>query len=78
MDIAIVITLVSAFALLVTAHVALAVGLVLRKPHWRGPVALVVPPLAPYWGLESGMRVRGVVWLAAIALYTAARIAAAF
>jgi hypothetical protein len=77
-DLAIVITLVGAFALLVSVHVALAVGLVLRKPHWRGAVALIVPPLAPYWGLESGMRVRGVAWLVAVALYAIARIAASF
>jgi hypothetical protein len=78
LDVAIVVVLVASFALLVCAHVALAVGLVLRRPRWRGPLALLVPPLAPYWGLADGLRVRGVLWLAALVLYVLARIAAAF
>ena len=41
-------------------------------------LALLVPPLAPYWGLGDGLRVRGVLWLAALVLYVLARIAAAF
>ena len=78
LDLAIVITLVGAFGLLVSVHVALAAGLIARKPRWRGPVALLVPPLAPYWGLGAGMRARSVLWLLALALYAIARIAAAF
>jgi hypothetical protein len=77
-DLAVVITLVGSFALLVTAHVALAFGLTLRKPRWRGPLSLVVPPLAPYWGLRCGMRARGITWLAAGVLYAIARAAASF
>jgi hypothetical protein len=78
LDVAIVIVLVSSFALLVCAHVTLAVGLMLRRPRWRGPLALLLPPLAPYWGLGGGLRVRGVLWLTALALYALARVAAAF
>jgi hypothetical protein len=77
-DLAKVVALVTSFALLVTAHVALAVGLCARKPWWHGPVALVVPPLAPYWGYEARMRVRAVLWLVGLSLYVVARLAASF
>lgn len=63
--------LVLAFATLVTVHVALAAGLAGRTPRWRAPVALVVPPLAPWWGWRTRMRARTVLWLAAAAVYLA-------
>ncbi|MEB2310786.1 MAG: hypothetical protein OZ921_12545 [Sorangiineae bacterium] len=74
MDVVAMLTLAGSFALLVTVHVALAYGLSWRKPWWRGPVALVVPPLAPWWGLEEGMRVRAALWLLAVCVYAVARI----
>ena len=52
MDLAIIATLVGAFAVLVTSHVVLIVSLFMRKPHWRGLAALLFPPLAAYWGIE--------------------------
>ena len=55
-------------ALLVTAHVALVVGLALRAPRWHAAVALVVPPLAVVWGRERS-RNWSVIWLAAAAAY---------
>ena len=78
MDIAIVVALLGSFALLLTVHVALAIGLLLRRPRWRGPLALVVPPLAPYWGISAKMRIRSGLWIGALALYTLARVAASF
>jgi hypothetical protein len=75
-DLVVLSLLVGSFALLVTAHVALCFGLVLRTPHWRGPVALVVPPLAPYWGMEQRMRIRSLLWLGSLALYAIAWVAA--
>lgn len=63
--------LVLAFATLVTVHVALAAGLAARAPRWRAPVALVVPPLAPWWGWHSRMRARAILWLATAAGYLA-------
>jgi hypothetical protein len=51
------------------AHVALVVGLFRREPRWRGAVALVVPPLAPYWGWPLGMRARAWLWLGALGAY---------
>ncbi len=69
----VVAALVVAFAALVTAHVTLVVGLLLRRPRWRAPVALVVAPLAPYWGYGQGMRRRAVTWIAAAVIYAVLR-----
>jgi hypothetical protein len=62
------------FALAVTAHVAIAVGLLRLHPRWRGPVAFFVPPLAPYWALRNRMPARAIVWLAAVAGYLLVRV----
>lgn len=69
MDLVGLLLMVGAFALLVTTHFALAFGLVFRRPRWRGPLALLVPPLAPYFGMLEKLRVRSWLWLAALALY---------
>lgn len=68
-DAAVVAVLVVAFATLVTAHVTLALGLLRRSPRWRGALALVVPPLAPWWGWREGMRARAAIWLLAAPVY---------
>jgi hypothetical protein len=59
----------------VTAHIALAFGLAARPPRWHGLVALLVVPLAPYWGYRENMRARAVLWAGALATYAAARVA---
>ncbi len=63
--------LVASLAVLVVAHVALVVGLAQLKPRvwWRPLLAILLPPLAPYWGLRHGFRMRTYAWVAAIALY---------
>jgi uncharacterized ion transporter superfamily protein YfcC len=61
--------LVLAFAVLVTVHVALVAGLLGRAPRWRAAVAVVVAPLAPYWGFREGMHVRSGLWVAAALAY---------
>jgi hypothetical protein len=71
-------TVVLAFALLVTAHLAIVVGLVAKTPRWRALVALVFPPMAPYWAWREHMRVRAGIWAAGLVLYVVARIAASF
>jgi hypothetical protein len=68
-DLLVLAVLVLTFAVLATAHGTLAVGLLRRNPRWRGPVALLIPPLAPIWGWRAGMRVRGVVWVTAAIAY---------
>lgn len=57
-------------AVIATIHVAIVLGLVVRDPRWRAIVALVVPPLAPYWALQSGMRKRGIVWIGSVVVYS--------
>jgi hypothetical protein len=75
-DVLVLGALVVAFATLVTAHVTLALGLLRRTPRWRAPVALVVPPLAPFWGWLAGMRARSIVWVTAVVVYAVARVVA--
>lgn len=72
----VLITLVGAFALFVTAHVALAARLCLRRPRWRGPVAFFVPPLAPYWGAAERMTATSMTWVGSLVVYVVALIAA--
>ncbi len=69
-DIVVLAILVVAFAALLTAHVTLVVGLARRhRPRWHALAALVVAPLAPWWGMREHMRARAVTWLAAAACY---------
>ena len=76
MDALVLLSLLLSFAILVTAHVALAAGLTRRNPRWRGPVSFLLPPLAPYWGMEAGMKKRAGVWVGALCVYSLARILA--
>lgn len=69
-------TLVLAFALFLTTHVAITYGLAFRPPRWRALVAFFVAPLAPYWAWREHMRVRTWLWLAALVLYVVATIVA--
>ncbi|MGO9836265.1 MAG: hypothetical protein ACLP1X_18850 [Polyangiaceae bacterium] len=69
--------LVLAFALLVTAHVALVAGLAGYVPRWRALVALIAAPLAPYWGFKVRMHGRAVLWVASAAAYGVLRLLAA-
>lgn len=63
--------LVGAFALLVTAHVTVVAGLAARTPRWRALLALVAPPLAPWWAFRGGMKRRTAAWLAGAIAYVA-------
>ncbi len=67
----VLIVMVAAFALLITTHIALVAGFLFRPPRWRAALALVVPPLAPFWGFGSGMPIRSGVWLGALVVYAA-------
>jgi len=68
--------LVLAFAGLVTAHLALALGLSQRSPRWRGVVGLLLPPLAPWWGWRGEMRLRSGLWVASALIYVIALVGA--
>jgi hypothetical protein len=60
--------LVVTLAVAVTTHVALVYGLVYKRPRWRALAALVVPPLAPWWGWREH-RKRSILWVLAVAGY---------
>jgi hypothetical protein len=62
--------LAAALVVFAAAHLALLVGL-LRRASWRRAlVALLLPPLAPWWGYAAGLRIPAIAWCAALALYT--------
>jgi hypothetical protein len=63
-DLLVFVATVVLFAVLVTVHVMLAIGLSRRAPRWRGPVALVIAPLAPWWAWREKMRAGVVLWVA--------------
>lgn len=67
--------LVVAFAILVTTHVVIVFGLAGVPPRWRAFVALVVPPLAPYWAWRW-MRGRSILWIVGAASYAVLRVLA--
>lgn len=73
-EIVLVAAIVLSFGLFVTAHLAVAWGLLFRPPRWRSPVALLLPPLAPYWAIRERMRVRAILWIASLVVYAVARI----
>lgn len=75
-DLIVVIAVLLAFALMVTAHVAITYGLARRQPRWRAAVAFVVAPLAPYWAWREQMKVRAWIWTGALVLYVAATVLA--
>jgi len=66
-----------AVGLHLVAHVTLVIALLRRDPWWHGLVALVVPPLAPYWGYEAKLRKRVTLWVLTLAVYLASATAAA-
>lgn len=72
-DTFVIVFAVLAFAVWLTAHVAITFGLARRQPRSRAAIAFVVPPLAPYWAFREGMRVRSIIWVAALVLYLVAR-----
>jgi hypothetical protein len=77
MDLLGMLMLSGAFGLLVTSHLALVLHLLRRPPRWRGLLALVVPPLAPYWSFQERRYVWGTLWLLAAGVYVTNLAAAA-
>lgn len=77
MDFALLALISITVGLHLVAHVTLVIGLLRRDPWWRGLVALVITPLAPYWGYEARLRGRVTLWLGTFAIYLASATAAA-
>lgn len=75
-DIVVVPALVLAFALFVTAHVAITYGLAFRHPRWRAVVGFFFPPVAAYWAWRERMRIRAAIWAVALVLYVIANVIA--
>jgi hypothetical protein len=71
LDLALLAALSIAVGLHLVAHVTLVIGLLRRPPWWRGLVALVVPPLAPFWGYEARLRGRVTLWVVTLVVYLA-------
>lgn len=69
-DLALLLVPSAAFGLLLTAHLALVARLATRAPRWRAPLALFLPPLAPYWGMRERFRVWCGVWVGSLLTYT--------
>ena len=76
MDMIVVVALLLSFATVVVVHVAIAFKLLWRKPRYRGLVALVIPPLAPWWAYSENWQRLCWVWVGAVLCYTAALTAA--
>jgi len=75
-DILVVALLVLGFAFVLTVHVSIALGLLSRKPRWRGLVALFIPVLGVYWAWTSDMRRRAIMFLIGLAIYVVALVLA--
>jgi hypothetical protein len=72
-DLVVYLGTVLSFALAITAHLGIVLGLLFRAPRARALAALVIAPLAPYWALREKMRVRAVAWLVGLVAYAAFR-----
>jgi hypothetical protein len=72
-DALVMVSIVVSFALFVTAHVALIFGLLTRRPAWQALLAVLLFPLAAYYGHRERLRVRTALWVAAAFAYVAAR-----
>ena len=66
------IALAALLAVFAGAHTAIAIGLARSRTDGhavRALVGLLVPPLAPWWAWQAGLRARTIVWGAALVLY---------
>ncbi len=70
--------LAAVLAALLGAHAVLLLGVARRLGWTRALAALLLPPLAPFWGWQAGLRRTSFVWGAALAAYTLALVSVAF
>jgi hypothetical protein len=69
--------IVLGFALLLTAHVVLAVNFAIARLWRRALVGFLVPPIAPVLAFHAGARLWPIVWIAAAGVYIIGMTAAA-
>lgn len=69
LDLALLLLPPAALALFVTAHVAIVARLFGSPPRWRAAVALLLPPLAFFWGTQAKMTALCRLWLGALLAY---------
>lgn len=73
-DVVVLLLMLLGLGVLITAQVRLVCVLVFfEKPRWRGLLALLLPPLAPWFGWRAGRRWNAGVWLVAAVLYAVGR-----
>jgi len=65
--------LIGSFVSWALVHLFVVTRLAGRRPWWRGPVALVVLPLAPYWAAKAGLRAWASIWVLALAAWLTSR-----
>ncbi len=68
--------MVVSFATLLTAHVAIVIGLAGKTPRVRALIAVVLPPLGAVWAIREKQRLRGGAWLLAAVVYALVRLLA--
>jgi hypothetical protein len=51
------------------AHVAIAIALGRRALWQKAILAFLVPPLAPFWGFQVGLRMEVYAWAGALFVY---------
>ncbi len=61
-----------ALVTLVVTHVVIVVSLARRRALGRAGLALVIPPLAPFWAFEAGLKALAWTWVGAFGLYALA------
>ncbi len=66
--------MVTSFATLLTAHIAIVIGLARKVPRWRALVAVVLPPLGAVWVIRDRQWLRGITWLVAAVVYIVVRL----
>lgn len=68
-DVVVVGLMIVAFAWVVTTHVAIAYGLLRRRPRWRALVALTLVLPGVYWAWREQMRTRVWLWAGGVVVY---------
>ncbi len=64
------IVLLVGLVLFIGSHLAIVVQLARGRAWARAALALALPPLAPWWAWELGMRRAAYAWVGSLAAYT--------